>query len=717
MHRGAVLAVCLAHQRDPHAAEDCVQETFLKALGKLAELRDPTRARAWLCQIARRTCLDQPRRPIATLSLPDDRLALQADAGSGRAGGWPSGDAPAERAAQLHAALARLPADYRETLALYYLEGRDCAQVAAALGLTPAAVRQRLVRGRLRLHELLTEDDRWSPEACCRSWRERVTAAVLGELDASGSEAVEQHLRKCASCRALHAALLAEEPDVRAAFEALAAAAGSPVGRSATGPAGIGNTPGVGGSAVDGRSITTVTRNDGGTFPAAASPPRRRRLPMRFTFLMPAAAAVVVAVLVSTWPGGRSAAHAYTITDMPKIMRTAVIHTRGQMHPLPGRADSPVMECEYWFDLAGVRVRQPQPWYETGPEGTTLHARETIVDGEYELVLDHTARTAEFHRLNALRRVLHGQRTLRALLDRFFGGAERLDAFRRSGNETIDGAAYERWELEIEETTGLVAIGYRMHCALAPRTGDVGYVRMWVRMGGAEWQPYLMLGKWERLSAAPAGTFDTTAPPGYALKNTKESAALRPLQYEGGASAAGVSYKGHISFRLPDGSILLAWSSRDEQSDGSQAALFEGLTFGGPLPKLPVEIASLRQEIDGRTITYTGRHVARTRAGEFHEWALYVPQGDAPSQKSRTLYQAVCRFNLPGDGPAARMDLFVSQPFFVESAADFDQLVRGAMSELAGGQAPPAEVTWESVLKLARETRASVRPSSGPRAG
>jgi len=58
----------------------------------------------------------------------------------------------------LHAALQHLPADYRETIALYYLDGQSCATVASSLGISEPAARQRLVRARLMLHGLLREE-------------------------------------------------------------------------------------------------------------------------------------------------------------------------------------------------------------------------------------------------------------------------------------------------------------------------------------------------------------------------------------------------------------------------------------------------------------------------------------------------------------------------------------------------------------------------------
>ena len=145
-HARAVLAVCLAHARNVHDAEDAMQEVFLKAITKLDRLREPGKARSWLLQIARRTCIDRSRRRRKGQPLPHDLPAPVRR--------------PDPRVEALHAAIAKLPEKHREAITLYYLDGRSCRAVAAALGVREAAVRQRLVRGRLMLHELLREDQR-----------------------------------------------------------------------------------------------------------------------------------------------------------------------------------------------------------------------------------------------------------------------------------------------------------------------------------------------------------------------------------------------------------------------------------------------------------------------------------------------------------------------------------------------------------------------------
>ncbi len=121
-----------------------MQETFVKAFGSLGRLRDHERARAWLLQIARRVCIDHYRSKRPAGPLPEDVPARA--------------ESRDPRIDRLHAALDKLPADYRETISLYYLDGRDCAGVAATLGISPGAVRTRLLRGRVMLYDLLAED-------------------------------------------------------------------------------------------------------------------------------------------------------------------------------------------------------------------------------------------------------------------------------------------------------------------------------------------------------------------------------------------------------------------------------------------------------------------------------------------------------------------------------------------------------------------------------
>lgn len=132
LHKRTVFAVCLANTHSLHDAEDITQEVFLQAFKKLSRLRHQERTCAWLVRIARNACITHYRKKRLTTSPILDATPSP-----------PKSNPPIER---LHEALFRLSDDYRETISLYYLDGRNCAAVAITLGITEPAVRQRLVR-------------------------------------------------------------------------------------------------------------------------------------------------------------------------------------------------------------------------------------------------------------------------------------------------------------------------------------------------------------------------------------------------------------------------------------------------------------------------------------------------------------------------------------------------------------------------------------------
>ena len=145
-HASAVLGLCIAHVKNFHDGEDIMQDVFLKAFTRIGTLRDHTRARQWLLKIARRKCIDHFRKRRAGRPISEtDAVQTRPDSGD-------------EHTSRVHEAVSKLPDGYREAISLYYLDGHDCAGVARSLGITNVAVRRRLTRARLMLHELLVED-------------------------------------------------------------------------------------------------------------------------------------------------------------------------------------------------------------------------------------------------------------------------------------------------------------------------------------------------------------------------------------------------------------------------------------------------------------------------------------------------------------------------------------------------------------------------------
>ena len=141
----SVFAVCLGTLGNVHDAEDIAQDTFVKGLARIGQLRDGGQFGPWLMKIARNLCLDHARRRKRGAEI----VALQ---GGDRRG-------PNDGHADLREALARLPEKYRLPLMLYYFDGRSSENVANALGISTDGVLTRLSRARKELRRLIDSEE------------------------------------------------------------------------------------------------------------------------------------------------------------------------------------------------------------------------------------------------------------------------------------------------------------------------------------------------------------------------------------------------------------------------------------------------------------------------------------------------------------------------------------------------------------------------------
>ncbi|MBN2590299.1 MAG: sigma-70 family RNA polymerase sigma factor [Sedimentisphaerales bacterium] len=140
-----VLGLCIAHTKNFHDSEDIMQDVFIKAISKLDTVKDTSRTRSWLMQIARRMCIDYHRNRQATHEQVSENIESPTDNKN-------------KRIENLHNAISQLPEEYREPITLYYLNGQNCSAAAKAIGISEEAIRTRLVRARLKLHEILSEE-------------------------------------------------------------------------------------------------------------------------------------------------------------------------------------------------------------------------------------------------------------------------------------------------------------------------------------------------------------------------------------------------------------------------------------------------------------------------------------------------------------------------------------------------------------------------------
>ena len=147
-HGPLVLAVCRRVLIDPHAADDCFQETFLVLARKAGSLKRPGALGPWLYGAATRTALKARARAAR-------RLRCERRASVAEAVARPDGLAWRELRSKLDAAIAGLPEKYRDPFVLHHLEGLSVAEVARRLGCPQGTASARLARAKERLRARL----------------------------------------------------------------------------------------------------------------------------------------------------------------------------------------------------------------------------------------------------------------------------------------------------------------------------------------------------------------------------------------------------------------------------------------------------------------------------------------------------------------------------------------------------------------------------------
>lgn len=123
-----------------HLADDLVQETLARAIGKPHQLREPSRLDSWLSSILNNCCLEHLRG-----RRPQGELDEQSLTSSRCPEGINQSDELCRRVLEL---MARLPEGQRHVLSLVALEELSYRQVAAALDIPSGTVMSRLCRAR-----------------------------------------------------------------------------------------------------------------------------------------------------------------------------------------------------------------------------------------------------------------------------------------------------------------------------------------------------------------------------------------------------------------------------------------------------------------------------------------------------------------------------------------------------------------------------------------
>jgi RNA polymerase sigma-70 factor (ECF subfamily) len=147
---GLVYSIAVQILRDAQAAEEVMQDVFMKAWEKIGQY-NPAQAKftTWLARISRNTAIDTLRK---TQSRTPDKGEFPLEDFSYTLAEIHSPDP--QRTIALHSALRDLPADQSELLYLAYFGGMSHNDIAEYTGLPLGTVKSRIRAGMMQLRSI-----------------------------------------------------------------------------------------------------------------------------------------------------------------------------------------------------------------------------------------------------------------------------------------------------------------------------------------------------------------------------------------------------------------------------------------------------------------------------------------------------------------------------------------------------------------------------------
>jgi RNA polymerase sigma-70 factor, ECF subfamily len=184
-HKSRVYSLCLGMTNNTAEAEDLTQDAFLQVFRKLSTFRGDSAFSTWLYRVAFNTVLMHFRkRPLRQISL-DAPVSNDNDA-------KPLHHEYGTRDLRLTGAVDRialirvireLPEGYRTVFLLHEVEGYEHREIAELLGCSAGNSKSQLHKAKLRIRELLGQEQKVEAAAVEQSERNHITVKVTHERE------------------------------------------------------------------------------------------------------------------------------------------------------------------------------------------------------------------------------------------------------------------------------------------------------------------------------------------------------------------------------------------------------------------------------------------------------------------------------------------------------------------------------------------------------
>ncbi len=144
----AMFLVAKRYLKDDFAAEDAMQDAFIKAFRKIDSYKGEVSFGAWLKRIVINQSIDElKKKRLEIVSINEETYQVLDD------DNWQVEDATTMQ--HIVNCIKELKEKYRVVLSLYLLEGYDHQEISQILGITEVTSRTNLLRGKKKLQEHL----------------------------------------------------------------------------------------------------------------------------------------------------------------------------------------------------------------------------------------------------------------------------------------------------------------------------------------------------------------------------------------------------------------------------------------------------------------------------------------------------------------------------------------------------------------------------------
>ena len=133
LYSNMLFKLCIVMLCNEQDAEDAMQDTFMKYMSKAPVFNGAEHQKAWLIRVATNICNDMGRFRLRHNHANIDDLSDYYES---------------EETAEVLEAVLRLPKKYKAAIHLHYVEGYDVRSIAEIAGISVAAAKKRLQRGR-----------------------------------------------------------------------------------------------------------------------------------------------------------------------------------------------------------------------------------------------------------------------------------------------------------------------------------------------------------------------------------------------------------------------------------------------------------------------------------------------------------------------------------------------------------------------------------------